>query len=296
MYNVYNIMKKLLFILSIFFISVLDAHAADVSILAPKVVSDSKPFPISVNLDTSGNPINLFDITISYPKDIVTFKGYKEENSIKKTWFVSPTDSAGTVHFSGIIPGGVDGVYDPDKEGLQDITLVQLLFSANNNGQGDFKITHSDILQNDGLGTPLSHTNNNASIIISKNINSTNEEELEEAAKDKEPPQPFDIQFIPNELFSRTPAMIIFSTIDITPGVEKYQLQYKDLWKDVISPLPTPKGLLKRVVTIRAVDFDGNTRESRVEIPGLLSTMQLLAILFTGIICYFIYFVVKRKR
>lgn len=288
-------MKKLLFILGILFISTSNVYAADVSVLAPTIVSDNKPFIVSVNLDTSGTPINLFDITISYPKEIVSFKGYKEENSIKKTWFVSPADSSGTIHFSGIIPGGVDGVYNPDKEGLQDITLIQLLFSANNNGQGEFKITHSDILQNDGLGTPLAHTNNNASIQISKSTTSLNDIGSE-FSKDKESPEPFDIQFIPAELFSRTPSMIIFSTVDINPGVEKYQLQYKDSWKDVISPLPMSKGLLKRDVAIRAVDFDGNTRESRAQIPGLLSTMQLFAIIFSGIICYFIYFVVKRKR
>jgi hypothetical protein len=288
-------MKKFLFILSIFFLHTTAAQAALVSVVAPQAVSGTKQFSVLVYLDTNGTSVNSFDISLSYPKELVTFQGYKEDGSIKKSWFLSPTDESGAIHFVGIIPGGVDGVYDPDKSGLEPIPIASLLFSPKSSGSGKFILTHSDIRQNDGAGTSLAHKDKNASIIISLNPNEA--EENEKDSFDLKPPEPFTIEYIPASFLSKTPSMIVFFTTDSESGVKKYQMQnLNNSWKDVISPWPVRKGILKRDVTIRAIDFNGNVREARAELPGLLSGLQLLALFIFGVLCYFIFFVVKRRR
>jgi hypothetical protein len=288
-------MNKFLLIIAIFFAYTLPVFAAEVYIVAPTTVTNSKTFSVLLNLDTGGTLINSLDMTVSYPKDLITFKGYKEENSIKKSWYLPPTDISGAIHFIGIIPGGVDGVYDPDKKGLQPLPIIELLFSAKANGNGEFVITDSNILQNDGLGTSLSHVVNSATIKILLDKDFIEEEKKLE--KDINLPEPFTIEYIVAGFFSKTPSMISFSTTDIESGVEKYQLRVRnDLWKDVVSPLPTPKALFRRDVVIRAVDFDGNMRESQIEIPGLLSGIQLFIIVLILVACYFTFFVFKRKK
>lgn len=287
-------MRNILVAIGIFCLSINVVHAADVSIMAPKIISNEGQFNVLLNLSTDGTPINSIDITISYPKDLLTFRGYQEDGSIKKIWLISPKDTNGEIHFSGIIPGGVDGVYDPDKQGLQPIPLVQLIFTPKQNGIGEFKLIHSDILQNDGAGTPLTHVVKDSPITIS--LSQTSTPDSGESSSDNQPPEPFTISYIPSGFFSKTPSMISFSTTDILSGVEKYQIKkVRNSWKDVISPLPTPKGIIARDVIVRAVDFNGNIRESSVRIPGLVSQVQLFGIAFFFITCYFLFYVVKRK-
>jgi hypothetical protein len=291
-------MKKFLIIIALFFLNAFIVNASDVSILAPAVINNDKSFDVTVALDTGGVNINSIDMTVSYPQDILAFKGYKEEGSIKKIWLKPPTESLGAVNFSGIIPGGVEGVYNPDKNGLQPIPIIILIFSPKDYGSGEFTITHSDILQNDGKGTPLVHSINNSSIVVSQTAISKNEEsKSEKNAEDLSPPEPFVIEYIRAGFFSKTPPMVIFSTNDKESGVKQYQLLAdNNLWKEVVSPLPIPKNILKKDITIRALDFDGNAREAKVQIPGIVSITQLVVIILLGCACYFIYFMIKRKR
>lgn len=288
-------MKKILLIIIILFIYAHNASAALVSIDTPINISNQNQFSVIVNLDTDGNSINSVDFSISYPKDILTFKGYKEDGSIKKLWLVYPKEESGVIKFSGVIPGGVEGVYNPDKAGLQPIPLVVLLFSPKSNGSGVFNVIRSEVLKNDGLGTQLFHEKSISYITVS--IINPIAQDNENNNIDTIPPESFTIQHIPSGFFSRTPAMISFSTTDLDSGVEKYQLLIsRDSWKDVVSPLPVRRGILNRSVIVRAVDFAGNSRQATIEILGLVSPSQLVAIIGTFLICYFMFFVVKRKR
>lgn len=288
-------MKNILFIIATFFLYTFTADAASVYMTAQKELDNRGQFSVLVSLDTGGVSINSVDISITYPKSIVSFKGYKEDGGIKKLWLLTPKDEGGEIHFSGIIPGGVDGIYDPDKTGVQPIPLAVLLFSPINSGLAEFSVARSNILQNDGLGTELIHTNVDTEVLVNAPNQIT--EENKENILDNESPEPFIIEYIPSGIFSETPSMISFSTIDALSGIEKYQVKDgHSIWKDVVSPLATPKGIVKRGVTIRAIDFAGNIRESNIEIPGLVSSIQLIVIFILFVSCYFVFFVVKRRR
>ncbi len=288
-------MKKFLFFIFIlFFLKANQTLASSLSVISPDNISNNKKFEVRVELDTNGTLINSFDITVSYPKDLLKFEGYKEEGSINKSWYITPTDKNGLVNFIGIIPGGVDGVYDPDKKGLQPIPITRLLFSPKSNGIGEFKIINSSILENDGLGTPLVYDVNNSRISISiSNINENSENK-----SDNEPPLPFDIEFIESGFFSKTPSMIIFSTTDKESGIKSYQIKKTDnIWRDVTSPLAISKSLLKKDIIVRAVDYSGNERLSSIQIPGLVSGRQLILLVSVfGLGLYVFFFYKKRKE
>lgn len=283
-------MKLFLSFIALFFIST-SAFAADVSIVAPDNVKKGENFTISVILDTEGVPINSFDVTIAYPRDIFSFSGYKEDGSVKRIWIAHPKVESNGIHFSGIIPGGVEGMYNPDKKELQPLNLIQLIFSAKNTGSGSFSFVNSSVLQNDGKGTPLAHTYINKDLMV---LEST---DVEYQLVDTKPPEPFIIDFIPTSVFSRSPSMIAFSTTDNDSGVEKYQLYTpSSTWKDVVSPVQVTKGILKRDVVVRAVDFIGNTRESSIQVPGVMSNIQFFAIILIVAALYFSRRFFKRKK
>lgn len=280
-------MKKILFFIFILFVVKADfVLASSLSVIAPKEIDNQKQFEVKVNFDTGGTSVNSFDITVSYPKEILKFEGYKEEGSINKSWYVAPTDKGGLINFIGIIPGGVDGVYDPDKNGLQAIPITRLLFSPISNGVGEFKIINSSVLENNGLGTPLVYDVNNSQISVSIN----NIENVEDK-KDNESPLAFQIEFIESGFFSKTPSMIIFSTIDKESGIKAYQIRKSNnTWKDVTSPLAVSKSLLKKDIMVRAVDFNDNFRESKISIPGLMSLRELaITVVILTIMCAVLY-------
>jgi len=77
----------------------------------------------------------------------------------------------GQVSFSGIIPGGVAGLYDASKKGLSPFPLVHLLFTPKNIGTTNLSFADSKLLENDGSGTPVVHDSPSVSITIQKNPN-----------------------------------------------------------------------------------------------------------------------------
>ena len=60
-------------------------------------------------------------------------------------------------------------MYDAKKKGLSPIPLVSLIFQAKTEGSTYFSFESSKILKNDGLGTPLPHTEFSTEVIIKHN-------------------------------------------------------------------------------------------------------------------------------
>lgn len=263
--------------------------AGEIYLNSQENIKDLKNFSVGVFLDTKGVVINSFDFNISYNTDIFDFVGYKDFNSIKKIWIVPPKAQNGFISLSGVIPGGVEGIYDPDHIGLQPISIVSLLFKPKSDGLGKFEIVNSKVLINDGLGSILSNNTKNSEVIV-------NIENTENKSMDSTPPKDFIIKFIESSIFSKTPSMIVFETSDEN-GIEKYQIYDKNRnWIDIVSPFPVKQSIFNKAISIRALDYSGNSRESVVEVPGLPAKDHVIIGLFVFIACYLLFFVVKFKR
>ncbi len=262
------------------FIFVPLAHGASFFVSSMPAVKVGDDLEIVVNLDTEGESVNSILATVDYNENLLEFRGYKDVDSLIKLWIETPHEKNGTVTFSGIIPGGVDGVYDAqNKNKLAPIPIVKLLFEAKEAGTVEFTFGEYKVLKNDGLGSVLRTTSetNTLQILENSTFSLSNNK-----SSDKNPPLSFSISFVQASLFSKTPSMIIFSTNDLESGVKEYQV--KDgwgAWKVVESPLPVKLGIWSRTVRIRAYDFEGNLAESSIEIPGSpLALWLTICILF----------------
>jgi hypothetical protein len=251
-----------------------------------------------VYLNTGGVSINSIDIGISYPQDLLVFKGYQEDSGVVKLWLNHPEDQSGIIQMKGIIPGGAEGLYDPSKKNLSPLPITRLLFIAKKLGEGTLAIDHSTVLLNNGYGTELSHDKLNTSIKIeSKNEisqeNTTKANELDDVL----PPEQFSISFVKSNFFSKTPSMLIFDANDLDSGIERYEINIDGEWIKVSSPLPMYKSFFSKQVIIRAVDYYGNIRESNIIISGILSTIALVVIcIFILIFAYSRFSWYKKKR
>jgi hypothetical protein len=169
-----NGMKKIFF----FFIFLLllplaKIHAESISLGLPKTVQVGEIFEVLVQADSGGNLVNSVSIMLDYDENLLSFSGFKESETVINLWVDSPREERGRVYFSGIVPGGVLGLYDPRKTELEDIPLTRLLFTARGAGRAEFSFANSEILKHDGRGSALSHQRNpvKPAIWIPKNRN-----------------------------------------------------------------------------------------------------------------------------
>jgi hypothetical protein len=280
-------MKKFTLIIILFLTFAKIAWAADVYFVIPKNIRAGEIFEVLINADTGGELINGVDMEIGYPKDLMSFAGYKNDDTVIGLWVETPNEKDGQVYFKGIIPGGASGLYDPARPGLAALPIARLIFRAKIAGDGTISFVESSILKNDGTGTPLKHDKNDAEIIIG---NAAVTGEVTDSP-DKTPPEPFNITLVPSSVFSRTPSMIIFNTDDGGSGIKKYEMTTNggSSWENTYSPQPIRNFMWGQTVTVRAFDFYGNFRDAEIRIPSLVSytlVWMLLAILIFSILGY----------
>jgi len=146
-------MKKLLFI-SIIFLSGLiffagSSFASNISFETEPTVNTGENLDVVVKADTEGVLINGIEFIIDYDQNLLSFTGYSDDNAVVKLWINPPEEKEGKIYLSGIVPGGVLGLYDANKKGesrsneLSPIPLVHLFFTAKNTGKANFSFVDS---------------------------------------------------------------------------------------------------------------------------------------------------------
>lgn len=129
--------------------------------------------PVTINVNTDMNQINAVEFELDYDENLLSYTGYSDEKSLIKLWINPPYAKDGKIYMAGIIPGGISGVYSPEnKEGrLDPLPLAGLVFITKKGGDAYFSFSESQILLNDGLGTPLLHEKNTKKVEIKENPN-----------------------------------------------------------------------------------------------------------------------------
>lgn len=281
-------MKKNTFIFIIFtlalFILPRTSLAASVFLSTPSAAHIGDTFEVIVHIDTGGIIINSVDLSLNYDRDFLSFSGYKDDQGVVKLWISSPHEEKdGLIQMSGIVPGGVSGLYDSNKIGISAVPVVALLFTAEKAGATNISFIQTKILQHDGKGTELAHDQKSLEFnILDKSAVSSvlGGPENCTATLDKNPPAIFEITFIESSLFSQTPPMIIFNTSDAESGIKEYKMQIGNgVWFDTKSPQPIRQSIFSRNITVRAFDFNGNYRDAKLHIPGIISLKYVLLII-----------------
>lgn len=289
-------MKKIILVIFIFFGSLHIANASELFFDFPDKINIGDVFEVEVKLDTGGVSMNSLALIIDYPDNLVEFSGYKEEGSVIRMWLETPkVSSSGKIKLSGIIPGGVEGYYDPNSSTLKPLSIIKLMFTSKKAGNGEFSFDYSSVLANDGKGSEIPYNKIPKSISIDLPNDAYDQENN---FIDKDLPEPFEISLVKSNHFSKTPAMLVFSTTDLSSGVDRYEMYKRGQWRIVESPMSIQESLFSRKITIRAIDYNGNVRESKIAIDGKLPDPLLLAVLIVGWLafCIFMCFNKKIKR
>jgi len=291
-------MKKL-FLIIIFTLLILSsnsASAASVSLYSVQSINTGDKFKVSVKIDTGSVAINSVDLTLNYPENIIEFSGYEEGQGLIKMWIDPPNAKNGQVHMSGVIPGGVNGLYDVNKKGLGEIPLAVLIFKAKSQGDVNLHLTKTQILKNDGLGSEIYSTNNDWNLVV-KNVPIKDrviipdDFIISEDKIDTVPPNSFIINLIEPSILSSTPQMISFNTNDDESGSKYYEVKINNgTWMKASSPFVVHRGLFSKDVYVRAYDFSGNYKESSINVPGSSELNYLLLIIVIVVLSSFIWY------
>src|SRR3989344_3586500 len=263
-------------------------------------VGDS--FSVSLVLDTKGQSVNTLGATILVDKTRLQIVDVRYWSSIISLWVERPAinSTAGTITFTGGIPGGFSGSAGP---------ILSFGVKARAEGSAAINLKDIKILLNDGKGTELSGA---TSGILKLSIVKAAVKPAVPAGAPEKPKEvyvpPPDIippeNFIP--LVSRHPTIgdnkyfVSFFAVDKDSGVSYYEIRESPLILSLITTkfdtLPargeTPYILKGQFwaykITVRACDQAGNCTDAFVQKPlhpiaaaAIVLILLILAVLWT---------------
>lgn len=267
-------MKKINFVIVIIVLIFCLSHTAFASTLS--LISDKSEiktggvFTSSILLDAQNAPINTIEGDLFFDQNLVKPEMVNIGNSFISFWVEKPTvNNTGKIHFSGIVPGGVN---------LLKGEVFRVVFRANNTGETNLSLNNVNLYINDGQGTKDSTNIENVNIKITQGdvgyfeeINKT----------DKTAPEIFKIVRTHDPSVFDNKYFVVFGTQDKGVGVDHY-LVCEYLKKDCInsaSPylLKYQNPFYRIIVT--AYDTEGNTQEVILTSPWLFIIIICLLIL-----------------
>jgi len=228
-------------------------------------------FMVEVRIDPENECINTVNANISFSQDILKADQFSQGNSILTLWVKNPeiSQDSGIISFIGGIPGGFCGrlAGDPGRSNLLGKIVFQVkeVNSELLSGKTAARVKFSDdsqILLNDGFGTPAKLITQNAEFNILAGAAQTPKTEWqEELEKDLIPPEPFGVEALKNPSIFNNKYFIVFSTSDKQTGVDFYEVKEGERdWKRAVSPYLLENQRLGSIIKVKAVDRAGNER------------------------------------
>jgi len=261
-------------------------------------------FIIEARIDPEGECINTVGVNLSFSQDILEVVDFSQGNSILDFWIEEPSfdQTQGRISFTGGIPGGYCGILpgDPGESNL----LGKLIFKVKDAGE-QFSDTAevnfldiSQVLLNDGQGTPAKLTTRGAIFtILPEKLEVPEDEWQEELKKDNIPPEPFKIEVNQNSAIFEGKYFITFSTTDKQTGIDYFEIKEgKGDWEKVTPPYLLKDQGLENIIKVKAVDKAGNERITEYAPPKKPFPYWLIivALLLGGIILWLVKYK-KRK-
>lgn len=283
-------------LIALLLISPLTASAAVLYVEPSETYGIGDTFIANVRLDTEGECVNAVRVVLSYPAESMKAVDFSRGGSILTLWVEEPViDTAlGTVVFSGGIPGGYCGRI-PGDAAVTNI-LGKIVFTVRDAAKKQAIISvdpTSQVLLNDGEGTPANVTSAPATINLTTERQTDSNEWVDSVKDDDIPPDPFTIIVESTRGVFGGRYFIVFSTVDKQSGLDHYEIYERGAWKTVTSPYELKDQTL-RSLQVKAIDKAGNERMGeyiegsappRVRPAyGLFSVIGLVLLLLTLII------------
>lgn len=240
-------------------------------------VKNGEIFTSTLYLDTEGQSINTIEGDLKYDKNILKLEVINIGGSFINFWMEKPdTKTEGTIHFSGIIPGGISTAHSE---------IFEVIFRTKNVGDTNLLLNNVNVFLNDGKGTIIPAKITDANIKIMKG---TDDVFLPVIVKDTVIPEKFVIIRTKDQSIYDNKWFIVFSTMDKGSGVDHYQVC--EFFSCVTGESPF---LLKQQtpfyrIVVRAYDANGNVRSSVMTSP-LFILLLILVLLMAFVLGYYLY-------
>ncbi len=233
-----------------------------------RLVETDGYFAARITIDTGKESVNAVELRLGFSKNDFRIVSIQDGNSIINGWVDRPTidESAGTVSFSGIVPGGFSGA-----DGLVATLLVEPRAAGT---MPPLQMTGGMAFRNDGLGTPLAVSFDVEPWLVSEIPTSSNRLLT---AEDRRPPEEFMPEIVRDRALFDGRAALVFMTEDKQTGIERYDvlevpagLRHGDVsgWHEAESPYLLLDQALRSDIYVRAVDYAGNFRIVSVPAPS----------------------------
>jgi len=260
-------------------------------------------FSVQLMIDTEEDCINTVKGEIDFSKDVLEAVNFATGNSILTIWLQTPKidQNLGKISFIGGIPGGYCGPL-PGEPGELDL-LLKIFFKTKREGMANLRFSEeSQVLLNDGLGTPAKLTIKGAVFTILPGIPEIPKKEWqEELEKDNIPPEPFEIEIHRTPEIFEGKYFITFFTFDKQTGLDYFEVKEgKRNWEKAESPYLLEDQDLKSIIKVKAVDKAGNERLAEYIPPKKITWKDwlpwLILILIVASIIYWLWKIYTKKH
>jgi hypothetical protein len=257
----------------------------------PQSVAQQQQFYIDVAIDTHGTAINGIQGSLSFSGTTLSFVRAETGTSNITLWVDNPTLKGNTIGFSGIIPGGFNGLVNPfDQNRLLPGSIVRLVFVGQNPGSIIITTSHVSVTRNDGSGTlqPLDDT------VATAQVSTATAPSLY-TTPDTIPPTLTASVISDQNLFNGNQTLLFIAT-DKESGIARVQVQEgsEGGWNNVDSPYMLHDQLRKGILSIRAYDVAGNVTNFSIS-PLTTNHSSVIAISILIFIAFIILYVIYKK-
>lgn len=281
-------MNYLTYILISFFVSMISfgvsvAEAAELRFdSSNKEISRMEEFAVDLLIDTQGDIVNAIQAEIHYPKDILKLIGIHDGNSIASLWIEKAKDTDGKITFSGLIPGGFNGLIDPlSYPKIYPGNVLKLIFKGEIKGIGEIKIVNQHILKSDGKGTEVVTTVKPMTVSVTQYSLDQKYE-----FKDIVSPEFESISIEKRGSVFKNKRGLVFLANDKETGVKEYYIKIGDeKWVPTVSPFELKDYLTDKKINIKAVDHAGNEKVAEILLPAVANLLEqvLIVIILFGV-------------
>lgn len=263
-------MKKLLkfFIIVAILIFSQNAFASVVDLSVDKsAITVGTLSNLEIKLDTQNNLVNTIEGDFVYDNKLLKVEQINTGSSFVSFWIDKPVDNgSGTVHFSGVIPGGIS---------ITNGTIFSLILRGKSEGNTSLKLSNVNLFLNDGEGSKDTVSYRDLPITIG--INSAGDFE-EFNTNDQISPVKFKILRSKDESIFDNKWFIVFSTQDKGVGIDYYTVCefFKKSCVKADSPYLLKSQNAFYYVTVSAYDLNGNTEKSVLVSPWIILSLVLI--------------------
>lgn len=296
----YKIHHNISKVISMAIIVLVFSHASHASAarlyfdVASPVFGPNQDVTLPLKLDTEGESINALEVHLELPETFLSYKNFYDGKSFISTWIDMPKEENGILSFSGIVPGGFDGIIDPFSSQTKQAGIVgYITFSTKNIGTASVTSTQETALfLNDGVGTSTPVSFSPFSFIIKEGAVFKSS-----LPPDTTAPLSFTIELSSDPDSFDGKYFIVFNTQDKESGIDHYEIKEgADDFVVASSPYVLVHQTLGLPIVVKAFDKNGNTRIASLHPDSLAEKSSPLSTIFVGLCILLVILLIFRKR